>query len=713
MKTAIKMSLVAGVACAMMASASAVTVEMPGRDPMVEFAVKDMERLIGAQADRVKLCIDASLPPQGWRFLSDADGSLAIFGRDGLGVVNGVYAFLEKYAGVRWFAPDTECVPDLTSWKLPVGLDESETPAFAQREAYVSTDFMDSTWRLRNRETNRALFMGYIGGSPKKCHTFRFYANILKESHPELFAGRTYPNGSPCTDLCMSDPKTRELVAEQMCRFIEQDRAKAREAGRPGYCVPDVYELSQNDGGSSGCMCPGCKKLFDEAGSYSGPNIAFASAVAERVAKKYPDVLVRTFAYSYTQHPPTNNLVAADNLIVRYCNSWVFDPLLPGTPQGDKFVEWGKHAKRFAIWAYGRTYRGVLFPFVHKRQEMADELRFCRRQGAEWYYCENENPLGRSFAMLQHWLLLKLAERPSLDPIALSKEFINGYYGAAAEPVGRYLDYLEARQKTGVGCLDNPQRQHLDREFFEKVNAWLDEAERLAAGDKRVLQHIHWERVVVDRSMYDVVSDLKKQGYVYDAKKVAARFAANAREQVETWGELNVPARKDQKATRLHDIEIESDLYAHYPIPLPDCFKGMDVETLEWNKIAPKSAKLVKDPDAVAGTAFTHPEFGDRFPFLVGFYNPISKESAVKAFKKPADVPQDEKYHLYKIGRATIITPLYLHYSARAFRAYMTTLGIVPEERDIWLSIKFQGPTFVPGSSKENAILVDRGFYVK
>ena len=59
-------------------------------------------------------------------------------------------------------------------------------------------------------------------------------------------------------------------------------------------------------------------------------------------------------------------------------------------------------------------------------------------------------------------LLLKLAENPSLDPIALSEEFVKGYYGAAAEPMGRYLDYLEARQKTGVGCLDVPQRQHLD-----------------------------------------------------------------------------------------------------------------------------------------------------------------------------------------------------------------------------------------------------------
>ena len=671
-------------------------VDPPGREPLTEFVARDLTRLLGAEAGKITLRTDATLPAQGWRLKSAADGSLVISGRDALGIANGAYNFLEKYAGVNWFAPDTECVPDLANWKLPTGLDETRQPAFSQREMFVGKDFMDGTWRLRNRSTNRARFVGYVGGSPAVCHTFRRYAKAM---------GRE--------NICTSDPKTREKVAELMCGYIEADRAKLRQEGRPDYCVPLVYDLSQNDGGSGGCQCPECRKLVEAAGSYSGPNIDFVSDVARRVAKRHPDVQVQTFAYSYTQNPPTNDLVAADNVNVRYCCSWVFDPLLPGTPQGDKLVRWTKHAKRFGIWTYGRTYRGVLFPFVRKRADLAEELRFCRGLGVERYYCENDAPLSRSFAMLQHWLYLKLTEDPSRDPFALSKAFLAGYYGAAAAPVGRYLDYLERRQKTGVGCLDTPQRQHLDREFFEKVNAWLDEAERLVKDDPRSLRHVHWERVVVDRSMYDVIGDLMKQGYVYDAAKVAARFAANAREQIEFWSELNVPARKDQKAKRLKDIEIESDLYAHYPIPLPPEFKGKDVETLEWNKIAPASAKLVKDADAAAGTAFTHPTFGGRFPFQVGFRNAISKEKSVLSFNSQDDVPQDEKYHLHKIGRATILTPLYLHYGAQRLRAYLTTLGIVPEERDIWLSIKFQGPTFVKGSTKEDAILIDRAFEVK
>ena len=676
--------------------AQAVTVDLVAPDPLADFVAKDISRLLGGKAEKITLRTDASLPAQAWRLKSRADGSLVIYGRDALGIANGAYAFLEKYAGVRWFAPDTECIPDLSRWKMPARLDETRKPAFSQREMFVGADFMDGTWRLRNRESNRASFVGYVNGSPWSCHTFKIYAKELGQS-----------------ELCTSDPRTRELVADRMCRYIEEDRERARKNGRPDYCIPNVYDLSQNDGGSGGCKCPECLKLAEAAGSYSGPNIDFVSDVARRVAKRHPEIQVQTFAYSYTQDPPTNDLVAADNVSVRYCCSWVFDPLLPGTPQGDKLVRWTKHAKRFGIWAYGRTYRGVLFPFVHKRMEMAEELRFCRRLGVERYYCENEAPLSRSFAMLQHWLFLKLAEDPSQDPIALSKEFLAGYYGAAAKPVGEYLDYLERRQKTGVGCLDTPQRQHLDREFFEKVNGWLDEAERLVKDDPRSLQHVHWERVIVDRSMYDVVGSLTKQGYVYDAKKIASRFAANAREQVETWGELNIPARKDQKAKRLRDIEIESDLYAHYPIPMPEQFKGLDVEVLEWNKIAPPSAKLVRDPEAAAGTAFTHPEFGDRFPFIAGFYNPVSKEKGGLTFKTQADVPQDEKYHLYRLGRATIMTPLYLYYSAWAFRGYLTTLGIVPEDRDIWLSVKFQGPTFVAGSTKENAILIDRAFEVK
>lgn len=694
-------------------SVSAVQVEFAQGDRAVQFAAGELKRLLGGATGVIALREDPQLSAQAWRFKSDSGGKLVISGRDGMGIAYGVFTFLEKYVGVRWFAPDTECVPDLTGWTLPADLDETGKPVFNYREMYVGHDFMDGTWRLRNKETNRAGYSCNVGnGSPFDCHTFMIYGKSLREKHPELFTGRVNAAGNACTEMCMTDERTRELVAEEMCGYIEKDAARC--AGKPLYVYPSVYDLSQPDGGSGmECMCPGCRKLFEESGSYAGPNIAFVSAVAERVARRHPEVTIQTFAYSYTREPPTNGIVAARNVNVRYCCSWVFDPLVKGSPQGDRLEKWAKHSSQMGLWSYWRTYRGMLFPFVKKRTEIAEELRFCRDQGVNRYYAENEAPLSRSFAMMQHWLLLKMTEDPSRDVFALSKEFLRGYYGAAAEVMERYLDYLERRQKSGVGCLDTPQRQHLDREFFEKVNGWLDEAEKLVADDPRSLLHVHWERVVVDRSMYDVLGELKKQGFTCNFEDVARRFLANAVEQLETWSELQTAKRRAMKAKRIEDVKGEAKLYRHYPVPLPEKFKGLDVETVEWINLTPSGAAVVDDPDAAAGSAFYDPKYDYKLPFSLGYYNPVLKESGSEFFKSKDDVPQDEKYHLYPLGEAVIMSPLYFHWSDWNFRRYMGTLGIVPEKRSIWVSMKFQGPAFVSGSVRENRVLVDRVFYVK
>ena len=394
-----------------------VTVEsaVSANDEAAKFAAKDLERILKDVPGRIVLREESALRPQEWRLKSSGDGALVISGRDGMGIVYGVCSFLEKHAGVRWFAPDTECVPDLKGWTLPANLDETGKPAFDYREMFVGADFMDGLWRLRNKESNRALFgCGVHNGSPGDCHTFAAYSKALKAAHPELFGKRLNASGQVATSLCPSDETTRRFVADEMCRHIEADAAKC--AGKPRYCVPTFYDLSQDDGGSSGeCMCDRCAAARRAAGSYSGPNILFASAVAELVRKRHPEVTVQTFAYSYTQEPPTNDVVAAENVNVRYCCSWVFDPLVKGSPQGDRLEAWSRHAKQFGIWSYWRTYRGVLFPFVKKRAEIAAEIRFCAGLGATRYFAEDESPLARSFAMMQHWLFLKLTEDPAQD----------------------------------------------------------------------------------------------------------------------------------------------------------------------------------------------------------------------------------------------------------------------------------------------------------
>lgn len=699
-----KLSVLITVAFGVAEGAQAVEVEFKPGDPATEFAASDLKRLLKDVPGKVILREDPSMAAQAWRLKTEGD-ALVISGRDGMGIVYGTHTFLEKYADIHWFAPDTESVPDLTGWKLPQ-IDESGKPAFSYREMFVGTDFMDGTWRLRNKEANRAdCGVGVHNGSPFDSHTFAYYAKALKEKRPDLFQGRTSASGLNCTDLCMMDEETRDFVADEMCRYIESDAAKC--AGKPKYVIPTFYDLSQNDGGSgSECMCPKCKAKFEAAGSYAGPNIAFASAVAERVAKRHPEVTIQTFAYSYTMQPPKDETMAADNVVVRYCKSNIFHPLLPGTPNGDELAAWSKHAKRFGIWSYWRTFFGTLFPCVQPPKVIAEELRFCRRLGVDRYLVENEAPLSRSFAMLQHWLMLKLTDDPTLDEKELTRKFFRGYYGKAAGPMSKYLAYLVRRQ--------DESRQFLDREFFEKVNAWLDEAESLVTDDEKKLRHVRWERIVVDRSMYGILGDLMRAGYVYEKEKVTARFLPNLRDQINNWCGFKYGYSKGCVPVRLAEAEREAKLYAHYPVANPKEFDGLKTVTFEWNQIMPDSAKLVDDPDAAAGSAFYNPNYSYRLPYSIGYYADWLPGGNTIGFQTQNDVPQDEKFHPYQLGESVVMTPMYFHYDPTwEFRRYLQGVGIVPEKWQLWVSMKFQGPAYVAGSTNENRVLVDRAFYVK
>ena len=688
----------------------AVTVEYAdGKDPAVKFAAKELERLLGSVPGRILFAEDSSMDGQQWRFRSQSDGSLEIAGRDGMGICYGAMTFLEKYAGVSWLAPDTEIVPSKIDLDIAsLRLDETAKPVFVYREMYTGKDGMDGRWRLRNKETRRALHgVGVPVGSPRDCHTFDVYNAFLKKAHPEFYGKRKGRSGTICNFFCQSDEKTRDIIADELCRHIETDARKAE--GKPAYLRPTFYDLSQPDGsGGFECACPKCHSLCESSGDGStGLNIDFVNAVAERVAKRHPDVLIQTFAYGPTEKPPTNDVRYADNVVVRYCRSWIFRPLLPGSEHGKMLQEWSRHASKFGIWGYWRTFRGSLFPFVVPMKTIQDELRFCRDCGVTRYFAEDESPLSRSFAMLQHWMFLKLTEDPDQDVGALTSKFLAGYYGKAAMPIERYLRHLES--------VEEESRAYLDRDFFEKVNAWLDEAERLAAGDERSLRHVHWERIVVDRTMYDRLGELQKAGYRYDKEKVAARFVANVKDQIENWSGFFPNHMKAYREQRLVAAVNEGRLYSRYPVEIPEQFAGLEVEDIHWNRCMGSRSASVEDDDACAGIAFYNNRNDvHKLPYSLGFYNAQERSGDTISFETQADVPQDEKFHLYKIGRGVVVAGLYMTYDPTwENRYYANTPGIIPEEWEIWVSIKFQGPNFVKGSTKENRVLFDRLMYVK
>ena len=72
----------------------------------------------------------------------------------------------------------------------------------------------------------------------------------------------------------------------------------------------------------------------------------------------------------------------------------------------------------------------------------------------------------------------------------------------AAPVMKKYLEFLE-KKILGLGDISKNYKfynQYLDQAFFDQVNTWLDEAEKLTADDKRSNLHVRWERVPVDQT---------------------------------------------------------------------------------------------------------------------------------------------------------------------------------------------------------------------
>ncbi len=85
-----------------------------------------------------------------------------------------------------------------------------------------------------------------------------------------------------------------------------------------------MISISQDDN-LSFCECDECLRIANEEGTeterrLSGSIIRFVNRMAEAIEKEYPDVLVHTLAYTYSDKPPLITK-ARDNVVVQYCTA--------------------------------------------------------------------------------------------------------------------------------------------------------------------------------------------------------------------------------------------------------------------------------------------------------------------------------------------------------------------------------------------------------
>ncbi len=426
--------------------------------------------------------------------ITENGGKVYIVGGGLRGTIYGVYGFLEKYCGCKWYSYNLEVIPESETVSVPENLEYNYTPYFE----YTETDWrcgVNPTVKVANG-TNGGVYFPLsreMGDSIKYisnfCHTLatQFCSrNSYFESHPEYFA--LIKGKRESSQLCLTNPDVLKIVKDEvldLCRR-KHDPSQALQ----------IVSLTQDDN-QNYCTCDNCKRLDEKNGSHSGSMITFVNEVAKEVKKAgYDNIAIDTFAYQYTRKAPTN-VVPEKNVIIRLCSiECCFGHTLddPKCEENTSFMkdlrDWANLSDRLYIWDYTTNYSETynIFPDFGTLQR---NMQIFYENHAKGIYEEGAyyiNSCDGEFADLRSYLLCKLMQDPYMDYDDEMNGFLKAYYGNGWESVREFIDICTEKgvnYKTHLNIYQEAKKSLPDMtsEDIQRCNVLWRNAERLAQDD--------------------------------------------------------------------------------------------------------------------------------------------------------------------------------------------------------------------------------------
>ena len=374
----------------------------------------------------ILVAVDPSLDQDGYKIEADENG-MSIKG-DNTGVLYGVYNFLEKFAGIRFFTPTLELCPE-GNIEIFDGVLMEYAPAMkARRLTWHSV--RDADWCVKNGVNNcDAPLTEELGGQRLNYgKLFVHTINILRETK--------YPYPPYGSNPCMTDPEVFETVIKNVRKALEENPAI------------NIVSVSQNDF-EGHCLCPNCRKIEEEDGSSAGPFLRFVNRIAEDLEKDYPNLTVDTLAYKYTQKTPKVTK-PRHNVCIRLCsiNCCFTHPIdNEECPKSKRFhddiVGWGKICDKLHIWDYTTNFHYYISTFpnlgvIHKNMRF-----FAENNVVSMFPQGNGQGVSGEFGELRAYLLAKLMWNPYMSDeeyYTLMDEFLAAYYGDGWEYIRAFID---------------------------------------------------------------------------------------------------------------------------------------------------------------------------------------------------------------------------------------------------------------------------------
>lgn len=708
----------------------------------------------GIFVGHTRLALDhgaTGLDGEEWLITPVSDHLLITGGRP-RGTLYAVWVLLDSM-GCTWASRDSEYIPIVDS--LTFGKTLTGKPTITMRCLY--TAFHEQGWNYSQtekeaeewfRQRNGMNTFGSIGdlrfgggdyGRPMpNAHTVQSFYCRFEEyfaTNSDFFAlgkdGKRIDGRNTkglAGQLCYSSEGARQVVLKKLLDLIQKTNTETDQAGMPRVWL---YDISQGDN-SDWCNCPQCLRVIRNEGANSATLVLFINKIARDVAKVYPSVMIRTMGYMPTVIPP-KSLRPDDNVVMQWIDWGGFSappdtakPLREQTERANSFLSWAKISPHLSVWDYNLVNAPASIPY-NPVPVVVDDMRFFTQFDIQSFFMESEEKepwLEDNFKPLYDYMVLRLMFDSSMNAEERVARFMQAYYGPAADDMQALYDLLEEKQKHLPSLQEvggsTARIPYIRPEFYKTVMELLAAAEFKceAGGSQKYRRHVRREFLRCGISL------LENQGSSKELPTQPSFARAQLLEALEEAGRdvLGVypPGIKktfqDRFASKLRRFK--------NPLPLPQLLNDISadrVHDLYESDLQPNMVE--EDPDSPTGFSaglsdetINITEFADKKP-IFGVFHAANNSYGPKILIN--DIPQDEKFHFYKVGRTTLgmRSLLYGHASWRLnvplSRLCDQTADADDNTYDVYVSAKFTGPIYVKDSLAKNGFRVDRVILVK
>lgn len=370
-------------------------------------------------------------------YLNDGP-TLFIYGGSERGTMYGVFSFLERELGCRWYTPTVSVIPKRERFTF-ANLHHSEKPGVRVRNDFYFEAF-EPIWAARNKVNGAMSYREQPGGVESYWGVHTFYPLVPPDEffaeHPEYFSLIDGKRTTERAQLCLTNSDVLRIVTERLLKTIREN---------PQYLI---YDVSQNDWYNP-CQCDPCQTIVKREGSESGPVVWFVNQVAEAVEKEFPEKFVGTLAYQYTRKPP-KFIKPRENVVIRLCSiEACFSHDFTSCPENAEFLDdlrnWARIAPHLYIWDYVVNFSHYVMPYPNFPVLQPNIQTFRDNRAIGIMEQAAYQSRGGEFAELRAYVIAKLLWDPFCDVDAVIDDFMFGYYGRSGQFVREYFDLLHAQ----------------------------------------------------------------------------------------------------------------------------------------------------------------------------------------------------------------------------------------------------------------------------